>query len=56
MSKQEHKCDYVKDLEHENACLKGAYDEMRTYSFAPESFLIVDRCLSTTRSALKLQA
>ncbi|MBQ7071269.1 MAG: hypothetical protein IJM87_08330 [Ruminococcus sp.] len=29
MSKQEHKCDDVKDLEHENACLRDAYNEMK---------------------------
>ncbi len=28
MRKQEHKCDYAKDLEHEIACLKDMYDDM----------------------------
>lgn len=29
MCNQEYRCDYAKDLEHENACLQEAYSEMR---------------------------
>ena len=29
MCNQKYRCDYAKDLEHENACLQEAYDEMR---------------------------
>ena len=56
MCNQKYRCDYAKDLEHENACLQEAYDEMRDILMRTRKLLealsiieAIEHCLPTAK-------